>query len=47
MSMTMRERQTWLSQINRIHLEQKLAREHEMIKQTEYITEMKNRGEEL
>jgi hypothetical protein len=46
MGMTMRERRTWLSQIRRIHYEQRLAYEQEFIRQTEYITEMRNRETE-
>lgn len=44
MGMTGQERKTWLSQIKRIHYEQKAIRDHELIEQTTFI--MNRRKEE-
>lgn len=46
MAMTMRERQIWLSQIKRLHAEQNMARKLDMIQQTEYINELRSKGEQ-
>jgi hypothetical protein len=41
-----KERKTWLRQINRIHREQILAREHEFKKQINQLMTMKSREQE-
>jgi len=46
MSMNMKERRIWLSQINRIHFEQKQAREREIAEQAASLINMKNRETE-
>jgi len=42
MSVNTQERRIWLSQINRIHLEQKQARDREFQEQTAYFINMRN-----
>jgi len=44
--MNMKERRIWLSQINRIHLEQKQAREREIAEQAASLINMKKRETE-
>jgi hypothetical protein len=44
MGMNMRERRTWLTQIKRIHYEQKRARDRELEEQAVYLRNM--RGQE-
>jgi len=39
--MTMQERRMWLSQIDRINFEQKMARNRELAEHTEYIKDMR------
>jgi len=43
MGMTMRERRVWLSELARIHTEQKSIRDKEMEEHTLYIHNMKSR----
>jgi hypothetical protein len=42
MEMSTRERRVWLSQIKRIHSEQKRTRIREMAEQTEYLMNLRN-----
>jgi len=39
--MNMRERRLWLSQINRIHYEQKQARDREIVEQAAYYMNLR------
>ncbi len=45
LGMTMRERRIWLSQIDRIHLEQKKARDKELSRQVEYLESLRAKEE--
>ena len=46
MGMTMQERRVWLSQIRRIHIEQKQTRDREIIEQVTYINNLRNQETE-
>ena len=46
MGMTMRERMIWLSQIHRIHSEQKRAREQEVMEQALMLASMRNQEQD-
>jgi hypothetical protein len=46
MGMTGRERKTWLSQIKRIHKEQKQIRDRELVEQMGFITKERTRENE-
>jgi hypothetical protein len=43
MAMNSQERRSWLSQINRIHVEQKNQRDRELVEQMEQIIALRQR----